>query len=351
MAEEGSVAGETPTAQQAPWLAPQIEQLQRARAAGRFPAALLIHDGRGAARGAGGEALARFAAQLALCREPAAPCGQCRDCRRVQSGSHPDLFVLSPLEDSKLIRVEQVRELAEQLSLTSHGGGAMVGLISPADSMNANAANALLKTLEEPHPGVTLILVCAVPSQLPATVLSRCQRVRVPSPPRAVSVAWLERYRGSGPWAAALDVLGEAPFEALAVDATEIARLKAETDHALSEASAGRLDIPGSAERWGRGEGFELRLACIENWLTTRIDRAVDSASRSPELRSSSRISSTHLPESGSDMNIALLLRLLDGIHELRHLRLTSINRSLALEQLLWQLARASRAPTQSVSA
>jgi DNA polymerase-3 subunit delta' len=330
MAEQLTPAA--PSALNVPWLAPQIEQLRRARAAHRYPSGLLIHD----ERGAGGDALGRFAAQLALCREPDAPCGRCRDCRMFDVSQHPDFIEVRPIEDSKLIRVEQIRELSEQLVLTAHAGGATVALISPADSMNPNAANALLKSLEEPRAAVTLILVTVTPSRLPATILSRCLRLRIATPARAASVAWLERQRGAGPWATVLEVLGDAPFEALQADPAELARLKAETDRSLSDALAGRMDIPGTAERWGRGESLAIRLACLETWITARIDEAVGAARQSSELRSSA-----HLPESGSDMNIAGLLRLLDGLYELRRLRLTSINRSLALEQLLWQLPRA----------
>jgi DNA polymerase III subunit delta' len=254
------------------------------------------------------------------------------------ASQHPDFIELHPIEESKYIRIEQVRELSEQLVLTSHAGGATVGLIWPADSMNSNAANALLKSLEEPRSGVTLILVSATPSRMPATILSRCLRLRIATPARAASVAWLERHRGPGSWSTVLDVLGDAPFEALQADPAELGRLKAETDRSLSDALAGRMDIPATAERWARGESLGLRLACLETWITARIDGAVGTTRQVSELRSSA-----HLPESASDMNIAVLLRLLDGIYELRRLRLTSINRSLALEQLLWQLPRAWR--------
>jgi DNA polymerase-3 subunit delta' len=318
-----------------PWLEPQIEQLRRARLSGRLPPALLIHD----QRGAGGLWLAHYAAQLALCRDPLPPCGHCRDCRLFLSSTHPDFIAMAPSEDSKYIRIEQVRELSEQLTLTAHAGGATVALLSPADALNANAANALLKTLEEPRPGVMLLLVASVPSRLPATVLSRCQRVRVRAPSRAAALAWLERHRGSGPWPAVLDVVGDAPFEAMQLDPVEVARLAAETFRTLTELATARQQVAGLAERWVRGELFDLRLACIETWLTACIDRAAGAAGQSPELRTSA-----HLPESSWDMNIAALLRLLDGAYELRRLRLTSINRSVALEQLLWQLPRAMQA-------
>jgi DNA polymerase-3 subunit delta' len=322
-----------------PWLASQLEQLRRARAANRYPTALLIHG----QRGAGGEWLARFAAQLALCRAAAPPCGRCRDCRQFLSEQHPDFMLLSPIEDSKYIRVEQVRELNQELALSSHAGGATVVLITPADALNANAANALLKTLEEPRPGVTLILVASVPSRLPATLISRCLRLGIVAPPRAVSLAWLARHKGPGPWASVLDVLGEAPFEAMRCEPLELERVAAETFEALRAVVAGGADIPAIAERWARGGIFELRLAGLETWLTA----CIDCISRAPH-QSDKMCGGAHLPEALSEMNMAGLLRVLDGAYELRRLQSGSINRSLALEQLLWQLARTRRAAMAS---
>jgi DNA polymerase-3 subunit delta' len=333
---------EASAAASAPWLAPAIEQLRRARAQLRFPTGLLIQD----ERGAGGEAVARYAAQLALCREPHAPCGRCRDCRQFSVGQHPDFYPLHPIEDSNYIVVDQVRELAQQLALTAHGGGATVALISPADSLYRNAADALLKTLEEPRSNVTLILVASSAARLPATIASRCLRLRIPAPARAASVDWLQARRGPAPWPVVLEVLGDAPFEALQVDAPALARLKADTDRGLTDIIAGHGDIVANAERWTKGDPSGLRLACVETWITARIDEAASSRRQSPELRSS-----THLPESGSDMNIASLLRLLEGLYELRRLRLTSVNRSLLLEQLLWQLRRVRAADAVQVRA
>ncbi len=155
----------------------------------------LIHE----APGAGGEWLALWAARLVLCEHPErAPCGQCRACRRVLARAHPDLSFLGLEEDSKQIRIEQVRELSAELALTSHGGGYKVAIVTPADALNRFAANALLKTLEEPPARTLLILVVTQPSRLPATVLSRCQRLRVRAPQRAQSLAWLEAARGPG---------------------------------------------------------------------------------------------------------------------------------------------------------
>jgi DNA polymerase III subunit delta' len=338
--EEGAGAGRSALAdalpalqtalEDAPWLRGPLAQLRRARAAARFPAALLIQD----QRGAGGAALAGFAVRLALCRSPQPPCGQCRDCRLLAAGQHPDYLSVAPLEDSRQIRVEQIRELSEQLALSAHGGGATVALIAPADAMNANAANALLKTLEEPRSGVSLLLLTALPSRLAPTILSRCQRLPVPAPSRAASLAWLRKQAGSGPWEAVLEVIGNAPFDALSLDVRAVANLGAETQAALADLAAGRLDVARTAEAWGRAESLELRLICLENWLTSRIDSAVRRAGQPRELRSGA-----HLSEAASDLNMARLLRVLDALHELRRLRLTAINRPLALELLLRQLA------------
>src|SRR6185436_6669533 len=191
------------------WLLPSTGALRAAYDAGRVPHALLIHD----SPGAGGDWLAEWAAALVFCRNPAdAPCGRCTSCTRVAANQHPDLIRVHPIEESKQLRIEQVRELAEELSLTSHQGGYKVGILSPADSLNRFAANALLKTLEEPPARTLLILVATQPSRLPPTILSRCQRLRVRTPTRAEALEWLEQTKGKGDWNGVLDVIGEAPF-------------------------------------------------------------------------------------------------------------------------------------------
>jgi len=316
----------------APWLQPAIEQLRRAREQGRFPAALLVQD----VPGGGGALLAETAAAMALCDETAAPCGACRGCRQLAAGQHPDLYVVTPIEESRQIRVEQVRELVERLSLTSHAGGAAVAILNPAEVMNASAANALLKTLEEPRPGTTLILVTTTPSRLPATILSRCLRLKVCVPARAELLSWLRQERGAGDWESVLAVLGDAPLRAATANVSELAQLRRETFSALQDALAGGLDIPATATRWARADNLELRLACIENWITTRINVAVTAARGAPELRNA-----THLPAAASAMNIGNLIRLYDVARELTRLLPTPVNKAIAVEQLLWLLRAA----------
>ena len=115
------------------WLTRETASLSAAYRAQRLPHGLLIHE----APGAGGEWLAQWLAALVLCEHPErAPCGSCAGCQRVAAGQHPDLTRVQPLEDSRQIRIEQVRELSAELSLTAHQGRYKVALVMPADSMN-----------------------------------------------------------------------------------------------------------------------------------------------------------------------------------------------------------------------
>lgn len=213
----------------------------------RLPHALLVHG----APGVGKLALAERMAQLLLCEhaDPARrPCGECEACRWFLGGNHPDFrrvepeaLAKQPLETeegeegtaetpparrtrqpSLQIKIEQVRELADFLNLRSHRGRLRIALVHPAEDMNENAANALLKGLEEPPSGAIFILVSDRPARLLPTIRSRCVSLAVPLPPKDVALKWLanqnvkdaERwlaYAGGAPLGA-LDYAAEAPL-------------------------------------------------------------------------------------------------------------------------------------------
>jgi len=319
-----------PAATMPPWIAPATASLAAARRSGRLPHALLIHE----APGAGGDWLAHWAARLALCERFAeAPCGECRPCRRALAWQHPDLTLVTPLEDSRQIRIEQLRDLAAELALTSHAGGYKVGVLTPADSMNRFAANALLKTLEEPPARTLLVLVASQPSRLPPTVLSRCQRLAVRAPTRAEAIAWLTEVRGTGAWDAALETVGEAPMLLVQADPEPLAQIGAEARQTLDAVAAGRADPLATAERWARSE-LPVRLRCFENWLTERIRRGQGAGDLMPEVRAG-----PNLPGAGAFLNIRELFGLLDEVRELRTALDVPLNRALALEALLRRLA------------
>jgi DNA polymerase-3 subunit delta' len=308
--------------------------LAAARESGRMPHALLIHE----APGAGGEWLAVWAAQLVLCgKGGATPCGECLACRRAGALQHPDLLWVRPLEESRQIRIEQVRELSAELALTSHAGGYKVAILTPADALNRFAANALLKTLEEPPARTLLILVATQPSRLPATILSRCQRLRVRAPQRAAAVAWLTAARGKGDWDAALAVLGEAPFLALEADPAELAEIGSDTRRTLDALASGGTDPVAAAERWARTD-LPLRLLCFEIWLTEHIRGGERGAAFLTEMRAA-----PYLPEGGPFLNIREQFGMLDEVRDLRATLDAPLNRGLALEALFRRLAPAAQ--------
>jgi DNA polymerase-3 subunit delta' len=309
-----------------PWLEPQKALLRAAYAAGRLTHALLIHE----APGAGGDVLASWAAQLVLCTAAAQPpCGVCAGCRRAAATQHPDLITLQLIEESRQIRIEQVRELCADLTLTSHQGGYKVAIISPADALNRAAANALLKTLEEPTPRTLLILVASQPSRLPATVLSRCQRLHVPAPARNEAVAWLQSTRGPAEWGAVLEALGDAPLYAAQADPNVVIEFAGETRRVLEDTAGGRADPATTADRWWRTD-LPLRLFCIENWLTDRVRRHFAGAAFSVEMTAP-----LHLQRGPQVLSIRRLFGIIDAVQELKSSLDAPINRSLALENVL----------------
>lgn len=126
--------------------------------------------------GLGKTEFAKQFAQFLLC-DTNNNCGNCRSCKQMQANTHPDFIFIAPEEKNHSIKIDQIRELGEKLSRTAHHSGYQVVVISPADAMPVQAANALLKTLEEPTGKVIIFLVDNQKSILPATIMSRCQKI------------------------------------------------------------------------------------------------------------------------------------------------------------------------------
>jgi DNA polymerase III subunit delta' len=145
--------------------------------------------------GIGKRALAERLMARLLCQAPAGldACGQCKSCHLLAAGTHPDNFVLEPEEADKAIKVDQVRTLVAFVVQTAQLAGRKVVLVEPAEAMNLNAANALLKSLEEPSGDTVLLLISHQPSRLLPTVKSRCVQQSCPLPSEADSLAWLAR--------------------------------------------------------------------------------------------------------------------------------------------------------------
>jgi len=171
-----------------PWQQVQWQQLNNRK--NNLPHALLLtgHSGLGKF------IFAQTFAQAVLCEQPQPfACGQCHACHLLSAGSHPDLYTVQPEEAGKTIKVDQVRKLAQQLQKTATLGGYQIAIIKPAEAMNNAAANALLKTLEEPPGRVVILLISHHPALLRATIRSRCQHIKFFISEQHIAHDWLSQ--------------------------------------------------------------------------------------------------------------------------------------------------------------
>ena len=194
-----------------PWLLERGRATLARDAAGRLPHALLL----GGLPGVGKRAFGHWLVEALLCRSrtPDGACGACGSCRQLLADAHPDFRELGPEGASATIRIDAVRDLVEWLQLTAQGEGYRAALLLGADTMNRNAANALLKTLEEPGERGLLVLVADRVAALPATVRSRCQTLVLGAGERGLALEWLAG-RVADPEAALARARGR-PFAAL----------------------------------------------------------------------------------------------------------------------------------------
>ena len=218
-----------------------------------------------------------------LCEDPrpdGLACGECAGCRYAVAGQHPDLMrlellVIDPeegtLEIVESIGIDRVRALTEFVQLTSHRQRAKVAVIAPAERMNVAAANALLKTLEEPPPGTYLILVSDEPGRMPATLRSRCRKLAAPLPGAAEAGAWLAAQGVAAPDLALAQAAG-APLRALALADPVVQDERRAWLAALGAPE--RLSVAGLAARIDAGGKDErrARLAHALEWLIA-LDR------------------------------------------------------------------------------
>lgn len=174
-----------------PWHEPAWIQLQQAQREGRLAPALLLSG----PLGVGKRRFARAVAKAGLCEDAqAGACGQCGSCRQFEVGVHPDYLEIAIAPDKREILIDQIRDFTASIQLTAgQGGRGRYGVILAADRMNHAAANALLKTLEEPPQGVRLLLTASQLGRMPATIRSRCSRMALPMPSEEQSRQWLSR--------------------------------------------------------------------------------------------------------------------------------------------------------------
>ena len=302
----------------------------------RLPHALLLAG----PRGLGKAALATRLTQVLTCVRPqdgTVACGTCQGCLLFGAGNHPDIRWIEPPEDKKVIAIDQIRALGEFLQLRPHTARYKIVVISPADAMNIQAANSLLKLLEEPPADSLLLLVSSDPARLPATVRSRCQRVEFMIPARAEALSWLRAVEGFPADQAELllDLAGGAPLRALTLQQEGFLAVQSELRADVEAIAAGKADPVACAARW-KSRGAQR---CLE-WLETAVMGLVR-ARMAPGTLATSAAAQLQVAEKGLDLK--KLFRFLDTVSGRRQILAGTVDELLLLEDVLIRWSRVAR--------
>lgn len=246
------------------WLNGFADDWRKRVAAGRVPHAVLLAGPRGAGkRCAAAWMAATRVGRASLDSLPRFP---------LTIPEHADVLWVSKAVDRQSILIDQIRTLTADLALTSYEGKGQTAVIEPADSMNAAAANSLLKTLEEPSGDALLALVVDRMGKLPATVVSRCQRIDIAVPGEQEALTWLAEAEPGRDWTPALRSSGGAPLAALLATGQEALRetLQADFD-AVARQTSSPVEV---AARWGK-EDADVVLDWLARGLTEALRDSV----------------------------------------------------------------------------
>jgi len=307
------------------WLAANAEQLETAMAKGQLPHALLIHGPVGCGRRA--LALWLTGRVLGIAASDVPPLATLDESMPPdQTLAHPDLVVAQPEPDKSRISVERIRQLIEFFHLKSHQSGAKVAIINPAHAMSHSAANSLLKTLEEPPAGSLLILITDVSARLPATVTSRCQRLRVAIPDRDEALDWLNSMEEGKHWPALLERAGGSPLTAYAWFENGLGEDISQFDNDMTALIQKRISPVQAARRWASA-GHEHYL----EWLYLRTSDEIRCAVAAESDHTSGIM---HLQNDRKNLNMDRQFSYLREIAELRHRQGQGINMELNLMRL-----------------
>lgn len=283
---------------------------------GRAPHALLVSG----VPGVGKRALVAWMAaqRFGLANRPAVVS------HPAEKPTHADLHWIEPEADKRSIGIDQVRALVADIALTSYSGLGKMAVIEPADAMTRSASNSLLKTLEEPAGDALIVLIADRTGDLPATIVSRCQRRLVRPPDSDVAVGWLEATAGRADWRALLELAGGGPLLALeSQDLLDEARAMQKEWAAVAGGGASPID---TAQRWAR-----LDLDFVLDWLIRTMRSLIDFTSGV-----SGGDDSVGLPESVlTRIDRRNMFCYLDSVMHLRSQPAGSYNPQLALESLL----------------
>lgn len=315
-----------------PWTVEQWNQVHRREQESRLPHALLLAG----PPGLGKSQFARDLAQSLLCHQPAADgaaCQHCRACAQFSAATHPDIFMIEPEEAGKAIKVDQIRDLISRFALATHQGGYRIAIVQPAEQMNLAAANSLLKTLEEPPSGTLIMLITATPSLLPATILSRCQRLVFAIPPHEQALNWLKTQHSiqADTAEALLALANGAPLGALTLQQDAVLAERQALFTSFIAIAQGRQSPLGGLDGW-----LKLASPTPINWMSSwindliRLKSGQDMAVRNRDLREGLQILAQRVDLLG-------LFGFLDELTTILRMQRSPLNEQMLMEGVLLQ--------------
>ena len=310
-----------------PWQQSQWQGLQTLYQQGRLPHGLLF-------KGIKGTGKYDFASSLGhslLCKQTDAQgqaCGACSACKLLEAGTHPDLLLLEPESPDKAIKVDDVRQLCREMQLTSQYDGYKVAIINLADNMNINAANSLLKTLEEPTNNSLLMLVSSKPHRLPITIRSRCQSLSFARPDTDSSLDWLKS-QGLNDAQLLLNLSHGSPLAALQLAENEGTEQRNALIKALIDSAANK-PVVEHAEQLSKIHNENL-LNWLYDWLTDLIH--IQQGSDLSTLVHADR--SKELTQIAGKISVKGLYLYMDQLNLIRRAQSIPMNAQLLWEDLL----------------
>lgn len=310
-----------------------VEVLKRSLRTGKIAHAYLFEGNSGCGR----KKTALALIQALFCRAlPDDACGVCPSCRKVAAGNHGDIHIIEPLPDKRDISIEQLRAMQRELSLRPYEAPRKVCIIEPAERMSVNAANSLLKTLEEPPGNALIILLTENAGMLLPTIRSRCQLMRFSHLPPEHVRTLLEK-TGIDPGTASLlaPMSGGSMQQALELDNEELSARREVVLSALA-----RLDINQIATVFDSSEELsgnrDETLELLDMMLSFFRDAVHLAAGSGDILNLNARPAIEAIARRRS---LPRNLELLGNIHETKRAVQRNANAKLALDHLFMNMA------------
>ena len=301
-----------------------------------LPHALLLHG----ISGLGKQHFAHSLATYLLCtQKDQQACGNCKSCKLILAQTHPDFYCIQPEAESKVIRVDQIRDLIAQLNQTTHSNLYKIAILNPADMLHVSAANSLLKTLEEPPPNTVLILVTHQMAMLPATIRSRCQMINFVPPKAEATKVWLTQQITNSPIDDRLlmSLAGDAPLRAIELLQQHKLKQRKQCIEQIIEVASGKNEPVLTAAqllKTNLSEIFVWLESIVMDLIRLKLNLTLDQLTNQDTIN---LLQTLH-----EKISISSLFVYLDTLNKMRRkANLSNLNQQLVLEDLFYTLSRA----------